>query len=257
MRQPHPLAPAIAAAMREATVRLGCHPTLGEVTELAGFTCIDAGLGVSAANVALPGPRAASGIAALRQLATWFSARGINFRIDIPSHAPSALMAAAMMLGLHFKERQLVMLLERPSPVSSPRKLDIRIAAAPADVTDFCAIDAHEFGGEPLVASIVEAASEDPRVLLFVGAFRGQPVARIAAMIHGDLATLHSLYVHPTVRGQGLGTEITIAALEAARTPTNRPVALLSTLAAEPLYRRLGFVPVGEVVVLGVDHPLS
>ncbi|WP_322819800.1 GNAT family N-acetyltransferase [Tepidiforma sp.] len=257
MRKSHPLAPAIAAAMRDATVRLGSHPTLGEVTELAGFTCIDAGLGVSAANVALPGPGAASGIAALRELATWFSARGINFRIDIPSHAPSALMAAAMTLGLHFKERQLVMLLERPLPVSSPRKLDVRIAATLADVSDFCAIDAHEFGGEPLVASIVEAASEDPRVLLFVGTLQGRPVARIAAMLHGELATLHSLYVHPSVRGQGLGTEMTTAAIEAVLAPPNRPVALLSTLVAQPLYRRLGFVPIGEVVVLGVDLPLS
>jgi GNAT superfamily N-acetyltransferase len=243
--------------MREATLRLACHPSLGEVAEVAGFTCIDAGLGVSGANVALPGPGAATGIAALREVAAWFAARGINFRVDIPSDAPSELMAAAMTLGLRFRERQPVMLLERAWPESRPGELDVHPAATPADVAAFCAIDAPEYGDEPLLSDIVEAASADPRVLLLVGSLEGQPVARIAAMFHHALATLHSLYVHPAMRGHGLGTELTIAALAAARSRGAGPIALMSTVAAAPLYERLGFITIGNVVVMGADAPLT
>ncbi|GIW13015.1 MAG: hypothetical protein KatS3mg062_0454 [Tepidiforma sp.] len=252
----HPLVPAIAAAMRDAAVRLGCHPGLGEVAEVAGFTCIDAGLGVSSANVALPSPSAGKALPALRVVAEWFSNRGLNFRVDIPADAPSELMAAAMALGLQFRERQPLMLLEQNWPARRPASLVIRPASSANDAAAFAAIDALEYGDEPLIGTIVAAAAEDPRVLLFTGILEGQPAARIAAMLHGELVTLHSLYVHPGLRRRGIGTEMTLAALAAAGEHGARSAALLSTLTAVPLYERLGFRRIGDVIVMGCDAPL-
>lgn len=256
MPRAHPLAPRIAAAMREATLALGRHPTLSEVAEVAGFTCIDAGLGVSSANVALPTAVAGLAMPALREVAAWFAARGLNFRVDLPADAPSDLMAAAMTLGLRFRERQPVMLLERVWPAPLPGELNVRPVADDCDVQDFCAIDTLEFEDDPLLASIIAAARDAPAVRLLTGFLEGRPVARIAAMLHGDLATLHSLYVHPAFRRRGLGTEMTLRALALVRSEGAAAAALASTLAAVPLYERLGFQTIGATIVMGCDSPL-
>ncbi len=253
----HPLAGTVADAMRAAALALGCHPTLGEVVELSGFTCIDAGLGVSPANVAIPRELSGPALPALRAVAGWFTNRGINFRVDIPGDAPSDLMAAAMTIGLRFWERQPVMLLETISPQPLPGELDIRTVDTDEDVEAFAAVDAFEHAGEPLPAGIVAAARDNPRVRLFVGFLAGACVARVAAMLHDGLATLHSLYVHPSVRRRGLGTEITLAALAIAAAEGANGAALASTLTAAPLYERLGFCTIRDIIVMGCDSPLS
>ncbi|WBL36120.1 hypothetical protein O0235_00395 [Tepidiforma flava] len=159
----HPLAGPIADAMRDAALTLGCHPTLGEVAEVSGFTCIDAGLGVSPANVAIPRDLQGPALPALRAAAEWFTARGLNFRVDIPGDAPSDLMAAAMTLGLRFWERQPVMLLDAIWPQPLPGELDIRTVESDEDVEAFAAVDAAEHAGEPLPAGIIAAARDNPR----------------------------------------------------------------------------------------------
>ncbi|GIW17650.1 MAG: hypothetical protein KatS3mg064_0807 [Tepidiforma sp.] len=252
----HPLAGAIADAMRDAALTLGCHPTLGEVAEVSGFTCIDAGLGVSSANVAIPRDIHGPALPALRAAAQWFTARGLNFRVDIPGDAPSDLMAAAMTIGLRFWERQPVMLLDAVWPQPLPGDLEIRPVESDEDVEAFAAVDAFEHAGEPLPAGIIAAARDNPQVWLLIGILEGECVARIAAMLHGSLATLHSLYVHPAVRRRGVGTEMTLAALAAAGAEGADAAALASTVAAAPLYERLGFRAIRDIIVMGCDAPL-
>lgn len=252
----HPLAGPIADAMRDAALTLGCHPTLGEVAEVSGFTCIDAGLGVSPANVAIPGGLSGPALPALRAAAEWFTARGLNFRVDIPGDAPSDLMAAAMTLGLRFWERQPVMLLDAIWPRPLPGELDIRTVESDEDVEAFAAVDAAEHAGEPLPAGIIAAARDNPQVWLLIGSSGAECVARIAVMLHGSLATLHSLYVHPSVRRRGFGSEMTLAALAAAGAEGADAAALASTLAAAPLYERLGFRAIRDIIVMGCDAPL-
>jgi ribosomal protein S18 acetylase RimI-like enzyme len=253
----HPLLERVTAAMTAATVTLGRDPAHGEVAEVAGFTCVDTGLGVSRANVALPGPSIPRPLPALREVAAWFGGRGLNFRVDLPSHSPSDLMAAAMTLGLEFWERQPLMLLDGAWPESHPGDLGVRQVATDADVEAFCSIDALEYEDQPLYPSIVAAVRSEPPVRLFTGFIDGAPVARIAAMLHGELVTLHSLYVHPAYRGRGLGTEMTLAALAAARAERATTAALASTVAAASLYERLGFCVLWDIIVMGTDVPLA
>lgn len=255
MRQ-HPRAPAITRAMRRAALLLGMHPTTGATEEVAGFTCIDAGLGVSPANVALPEPTVRSSLRSLREVADWFAQRALNFRVDIPGDSGSELLAASMTLGLEFWERQPLMLLD-PIPQLPPiTRLEVRIVESNDDIATFCALDDSDEADRPLIAAIVAAASRDSDIRLLVASHREEPVARIAILLHGQLATLHSLYVHPARRRQGLGADLTAAALAIAAERGATAAALASTLSAAGIYRRLGFETIRDTIVMGTRVPL-
>ncbi len=255
MRQ-HPQAPAIDDAMRRAALILGRHPTAGAAEEVAGFTCIDAGLGVSSANVALPGAALEAPLTALREVAAWFSFRGLNFRVDVPGDTGSQLLAACMTLGLEFWERQPLMLLAPIPAFPAIARLDVQAVRSDEDIAAFCALDDSDEADRPLVAAIVAAASRHDDVRLLVAAHRGEPVARIVLLLHGRLATLHSLYVQPGRRRAGIGTDLTAAALSLAGAAGAQAAALASTVAAASIYARLGFQPIRDTVVMGTRVPL-
>ncbi|WP_322796427.1 GNAT family N-acetyltransferase [Tepidiforma sp.] len=247
-----PVASAMAAALRT----LGMHPLAGAAEEVGPFLCIDAGLGVSRANVALPLGAPRRPAAELGAVADWFALRGLNFRLDLPADAPSPLFAAATVLGLQFWGRQPLMLLESISPSRAPGTLAIERVADDAGIADFCSLDAPGPGEADAAPDIVAASVNNPALRILLGRLEGRPAARIVAMLHGDLATLHSLYVHPDLRRHGFGTEMTLAALALARQGGARSAALASTAEARALYERLGFRTVGETVSLGTEVPI-
>lgn len=246
----------ISAAMAAATRLLGLHPLSGAAEPVGPFLCIDAGLGVSRANVALPVAPVSRPGPELRAVANWFALRGLNFRLDLSADAPSPLFAAATVLGLQFWGRQPLMLLESIGPAPDPATLAIERVADDAGIADFCSLDAPGPGEADAAPDIVAASVNNPALRVLLGRLEGRPAARIVAMLHGDLSTLHSLYVHPDLRRHGLGTEITLAALAMARQEGASRAALASTAEARGLYERLGFRTIAETVSLGTDVPL-
>ncbi len=82
---------------------------------------------------------------------------------------------------------------------------------------------------------------EDMPWRLYVGLHRGEPVAVAGSFLGATAFGIHSVATVPEVRGRGLGTAITLVALEDARRAGYRRAVLRSTTAAQNLYRRLGF----------------
>ncbi|GAK14099.1 GNAT family N-acetyltransferase [Geomicrobium sp. JCM 19039] len=60
-----------------------------------------------------------------------------------------------------------------------------------------------------------------------------------------NIATLGLVMVDPTERGRGLGRQLTVACVDAV--PESASTILIATGQGQPLYEKLGFVPVSEV----------
>jgi GNAT superfamily N-acetyltransferase len=81
---------------------------------------------------------------------------------------------------------------------------------------------------------------------LFTGLLDGDPVATALAAVRPDVVMIGAVRTRPDVRGRGIGTAMTTAAVAAA---PDRAAALGARSLAEPLYRRLGFVVCGRGLV--------
>jgi ribosomal protein S18 acetylase RimI-like enzyme len=112
---------------------------------------------------------------------------------------------------------------------------------------DWCRINAAAFG---LPAETVEAtfaveatleAAPVPRRMLYLGRLQGETVACAALFVDSSVAGLYSVGTLPDVRGRGIGTAITIAALQEAVAMGYRVATLHASLKGESIYRRLGF----------------
>lgn len=76
----------------------------------------------------------------------------------------------------------------------------------------------------------------------------GQVVGCAALEPYGEFALLRSVAVHPSRQGQGLGQDLTAAALELARELGVHRVYLLTETAGE-FFPRFGFVPVAREAI--------
>jgi GNAT superfamily N-acetyltransferase len=76
---------------------------------------------------------------------------------------------------------------------------------------------------------------------LFVGTLDGAPVNASRLFCAAGIAGIYNVATLPSVRGRGFGTEITIAALEAARSLGYQVAGLESSSLGYNIYRRLGF----------------
>ncbi len=78
-------------------------------------------------------------------------------------------------------------------------------------------------------------------VLLYWATRNGQPLATAVVMLAEGVAGLYGVATMPTARRQGLGTLITLAALQEARAQGYRIAGLQASQQAYDLYRALGF----------------
>jgi N-acetylglutamate synthase-like GNAT family acetyltransferase len=76
----------------------------------------------------------------------------------------------------------------------------------------------------------------------------GKVRATVAVLLHEDAAELKTLYVHPSLRRQGWGRNLTTMAIDYARAAGRRKMILWSDTRfkdAHRLYRNLGFTEMG------------
>ena len=112
---------------------------------------------------------------------------------------------------------------------------------------DWCRINAAAFGlpAETVEATFaVEATLEAlpvPRRMLYLGRLQGQAVACAALFVDSSVAGLYSVGTLPDLRGRGIGSAVTIIALQEAVGMGYRIATLHASSKGESIYRRLGF----------------
>ena len=244
------------AAYVYALGRIGRLGPGGQSERVGPLLCIDAGIGVSKFNIAVAVEPVTDPRRALRDGMDWFAARGLNLRLDLRAKDDSALLAASMLEGFSFWWREPVLLLDPlPPSFSIPPGIEIREVRTEEDRELYCRADLEEYGDQEFQLAMVSAASDMPGVTMHLGLRDGEPVARSMAVVHGALAGIHNVYVPPSCRRQGLGAALTAAAADAGRRMGALAACLEATELGYPLYRKMGFQPAGEYVVMGRDAP--
>lgn len=82
-----------------------------------------------------------------------------------------------------------------------------------------------------------------PRIPMhyFLGRLHGEPVATASLLLGGGIAGIYDVSTVPEARRQGIGTAMTVAALQEASALGFETAFLQPSDMGEPLYRRLGF----------------
>lgn len=106
------------------------------------------------------------------------------------------------------------------------------------DGTYLCAVDAD--------GTIVGCGGWSWRRTLFGGDGAGDLIDPEPLDPAAEPARIRAMYTHPDHARRGIGMAILTAAEDAARSAGFAQTELMSTLAGEPLYRRCGYLPVGE-----------
>ena len=89
-------------------------------------------------------------------------------------------------------------------------------------------------------AVALEAQLSDERNR-FLGYWDGVPVATAANVLHAGVAGIYAVSTLPAYRGRGIGSAITLYAMEAARQRGYATAVLTSTEMGFPVYKKLGF----------------
>ena len=225
----------------------------GAVSERVGpWLCIDAGIGRSAFNIAVLREAPGDPVLALRLAENWYETRGINIRIDLRASEDAAVLAAAVSRSYRAWWTQPALLLEPlPDAWTNVAGFHATVVRTASDVDAYASLDADEYGDSAPQAPMARTAVQLDGCDLLVGWLGGRPVARSMAVTTDEIVGVHNVYVPPRLRGSGLGTAVTTAAIDAGRSRG----AVAACLEASPLglsvYERLGFVPIAEYVTLG------
>jgi GNAT superfamily N-acetyltransferase len=177
-----------------------------------------------------------------------FTRRGLQFGIDLQVGRHPAVDEAVRALGL-------ARIIERPGMVIDPRDLpetappegvEIREVAGPDDAEALVQVGVAAFGDDPEVgrAFYGAGASGSVEARMFV-AWRGSdPVGISSAYRQGATTGVMGVGVHPSARGGGLGSAITVWAARAF--PDADLAWLHPSDEARSMYVRLGFERVSE-----------
>lgn len=167
-----------------------------------------------------------------------------------PSTQPANLGERLEAYGLRLAAREpgmaadLQALPNQPQPVPG---LSVEKIDGLDGLRDWCRINAAAFG---LPAETVEATfaveatlgvSLVHRRMLYLGRLQGQAVACAALFLDSSVAGLYSVGTLPGLRGRGIGTAITVTALQEAVGMGYRVATLHASSKGESIYRRLGF----------------
>jgi hypothetical protein len=134
------------------------------------------------------------------------------------------------------------------APEPAPPELEVVRASTSQDVEEFEAVSVRGFGGEDARIEVgtghPPTILKDPRMTCWIGRIAGRPVAAAMSYQTDGAIGVFGVTTVASARKRGYGMAMTRAAVLA-------DSGLSSVLAPSPegesLYRRLGFVPVGEL----------
>jgi ribosomal protein S18 acetylase RimI-like enzyme len=138
-----------------------------------------------------------------------------------------------------------------PEP-ALPAGLVVERVEQAADVADYVDAYASSFGVGPEIRDAVVKAESGlrtdlGRLIRLVGRVDGRPVATSAVVISDGVAGLYWIATDPEYRGRGIGAALTAEAMAVGRQYGASVCTLQASGLGEPVYRRLGFTPVGEI----------
>lgn len=132
----------------------------------------------------------------------------------------------------------------RPQDVSpAASRLALELVDTPDALSRHVAAMADSFGMDRAgaIRLFPECLLDEERVQFFNGSIAGRTVATSAALRAENLASINNIGVVDSVRNQGLGTAMTVAAMSWAAEVGADTLVLDATASGARLYRRLGF----------------
>jgi predicted N-acetyltransferase YhbS len=163
---------------------------------------------------------------------------------------PAAVTAALEERGVALAERMPGMALALEGWTAPAPAGEIRRVRTPADAEMFGQVLAAGFGMPADVAvAITRAAGElhDDRFVDLLVMEDDRPVASASAIVARGVVGLYDVAVVPNEQRRGLGTAVTVAALEAGRARGARHAILHSGAEGFGAYAKLGFETIGEM----------
>ena len=132
-----------------------------------------------------------------------------------------------------------------------PPELDIIRVTTPAEVETLELVSVRGFSNDEtqtIAPGTFHPPSilEDPRMVLWLGQVEGKPVGAAMSYRTDEAVGIFGVTTIPTARRRGYGGALTIAAL---LTNTGLPAVLAPSPQGEPVYARLGFERVGELLI--------
>ncbi|MFH8533904.1 GNAT family N-acetyltransferase [Streptomyces tendae] len=142
---------------------------------------------------------------------------------------------------------------EVPEPPLPPG-LTVERVNTPESLADYVDGYASSFGigtdmRDAVVAAEAGLRTDLGRLVRLVGRVDGRAVATSAVLVGNGVAGLYWIGTDPAHRRRGIGTALTAAAMAVGREEGMSVCTLQASSQGEPVYRRLGFVPVSEVVL--------
>jgi GNAT superfamily N-acetyltransferase len=136
-----------------------------------------------------------------------------------------------------------------PTGDETPRELEIVRAMTAHDVQELEAVSVRGFENDESATidpgTIHPAAIlNDPRMVLWLGRVEGEPVGAAMSYRTDEAVGIFGVTTIPSMRRRGYGTALTRAAMLA---DSRLPSILAPSPEGEQVYRRLGFVHVGEL----------
>ncbi len=134
-----------------------------------------------------------------------------------------------------------------------PKELEIVHVSDEKRLRDWVAVQCRGFGFpswlEADTARLLSGVYEREGVSLYLGCWRGIPVATSMGVQSDDLVGIYNVATLPSARCRGIGQAMTARVLIDAQAQGTSKAVLQSSPAGESLYRRMGFVTVG-----GFEH---
>ncbi len=235
----------------------------GWVEEAGGLRCIATGSPSPSFNLALASEHRRDAQVALDAAHDRFAEAGLRWLLKLQPEFDHDLVDQARHRGIELEEEPVYAMPIRPWAATMTQVWDSPLSinvVGSETIRDAVACFAEAFGADPdaVVRELGPNLLTIPTFTVFVGSFEGEPVATsmLATSRRVGLAGVYSVATRPAYRGRGFGTALTAAALAAADEQGYETAVLEPSLSGAPVYRRMGFEPVGttlEAVISAID----
>ena len=188
------------------------------------------------------------GHAELEAALAWLTAHHLPFSLWTPGVASAEVDAVAERHGLSREPQPLpgMVLHPVPAPPALPRGLVVERLAAGRE-SDFARVVVGLELGEEVAGQLTSRSfAERTDVDLFVGYLDGAPVGTSIAVSSAGAGGVVNVLTLEEARGQGVGTALTWAAIQAGVDRGHDSIALQATPMGLPVYRAMGFETVTE-----------